>query len=189
MGKALPILGILGSVFAALAIAVLVPDSLAMFVPLLVGLAGSVILVGQRTIQGAIAGIVVLGLTVLAALGLIGTVSTESGGSTDLGISVAVGQVLAIAACLALPLSAMGLRWPEVQPLWLGIGSAAAGVLALVLVALDPDGIAQQNQADTLVAAVLALLALGAMVPLLRSVEPEPSRDPRAPGESSGVSR
>lgn len=186
MGKTLPILGILGSVFAALAIAVLVPDSLAMFVPLLVGLAGSVVLVGQRTVPGAVAGIVVLGITVLAALGLIGTVSTEGGGGTDLGISVAVGQVLAITACLALPLSAIGLRWNDVQPLWLGIGSAASGVLALILVALDPDGIAQQNQADTLVAAVLALLALGAMVPLLRAIGPEDAPD--APADAPEAS-
>ena len=182
MGKALPILGILGAVFASLAIAVLVPDSLAMFAPLLVSLAGSVVLLGQRSIPGVVAGIVVLGLTVLAALGLVGTVSTEGGGGPDLGVSVAVGQVLAVTACLALPLAAIGLRWNRVRPAWLGLGSGASGLLAIILVALDPQGIAQQNQADTLVAAVLALVALAAMVPLLRAVEPGPG--PETPGEA-----
>lgn len=191
VAKALPILGIVGAVFGALAIAVLVPDSLAMFLPLLVGLVGSVILVGQRTIPGAIAGIVLLGLTIVAALGLIGTVSTEGGGGADLGISTTVGQVLAITLCLALPVAAVGLRWGDGEPRWLVLAGAACAPLALLLVLLDPQGIAQQNQPDTLVAAVLALLPVAAMVPLLRTdsetvLAPEPAPATRAPSSGAG---
>lgn len=178
MAKALPIVGIVGAVVGALAIAVLVPDSLAAFLPLLVGLVGSVVLVGQRTIQGAAVGIVLLLLTVVAALGLIGTVSTEGGGGADLGISVGTGQVLGILVCLGLPVAAVGLRWEEAQPRWLTLAGVACAVLALLLVLLDPEGIAQQNQADTLAAMVLALLAIAAMVPLLRSARPDGSTPP-----------
>lgn len=169
MSKTLPILGIVGAVFGALAIAVLVPDSLAMFTPLLVGLVGSGVLIGQRSVHGTIAGIVILALTVVAALGLVGYVSTEDGGGTDLGISAPTGQVLSIAACLAIPVAAVVLRWEQAQPRWMAIAGIAAAAIAFLIAATDPSGIAQQNQAETLVAAVLALAASVAMVPLLRN--------------------
>lgn len=169
MSKTLPVLGIVGAVFAALTIAVLVPDSLAMFAPLLVGIVGSVVLIGQRSIQGAVAGIVILILTVVAALGLVGEVTTKDGGGADFGISVAMGQILSIAACLLVPLAAVVLRWERCEPRWMAIAGSACAVVAFIIAAMDPDGIAQQNQVETLVAAVLALLTTLAMVPLLRN--------------------
>ena len=171
MSKTLPILGIVGAVFAALAIAVLVPDSLAAFLPLLVGFAGSGVLIGQRSIHGAVAGIVILILTVVAALGLVGEVTTEEGGGADFGISVGTGQVLSIAACLSIPIAAVVLRWELCEPRWMAIAGVACAVVAFIIAAMDPDGIAQQNQVETLVAAGLALLASIAMVPLLRNDE------------------
>lgn len=193
MGKTLPILGIVGAVSAALSIAVLVPDSLAMFAPLVVGLAGSIVLVGQRTIVGAVAGLLVLVLTVVAGLGLVGTVSTEDGGETDFGIAPSTGQVLLVAACLLLPVGAVALRWEEAEPRWLTVGGAACAAIAFLLVASDPDGIGDQSQTMTLVAAVLALLGIGAMVPLVRAPadeSPAPERrvaadTPLASSESS----
>lgn len=173
MTKTLPIVGIVGAVFAALTIAVLVPDSLAMFTPLLVGLVGSGLLIAQRSVHGAVAGIVILVLTVVAALGLVGEVTTEDGGGADFGISVATGQVLSIAACLLIPIAAVVLRWEQCEPRWMAIAGIAAAVIAFVIAAMDPDGIAQQNQAETLVAAVLALVACLAMVPLLRNDDDE----------------
>ena len=182
MSKTLPVVGIVGAVFAALAIAVLVPDSLAMFTPLLVGLVGSGVLIGQRSIHGTIAGIVILILTVVAALGLVGEVTTEDGGGADFGISVATGQVLAIAVCLLIPVAAVVLRWEHCEPRWMAIAGIAAAAIALLIAATDPDGIAQQNQAETLIAAVLALGASLAMVPLLRNdVDDEPVAKEPAP--------
>lgn len=166
--KALPIAGIVGSLFAALAIAVLVPDTLAMFVPLLVGLVGSGILVGQRSLWGVIVGLVVLALTTVAALGLVGNVSTKEG-ETNFAVSVGTGQVLAILVCLALPAAAIGLRWDDAVPRWLTLAALACAAVAFIIAASDPDGIAQQNQVGTDVAAVLALLSLVGMVPLLRA--------------------
>lgn len=174
MGKTLPAFGVVGAVFAALSIAVLVPNSLAMFAPLLVGLAGSVVLVGQRTIVGAVAGLLVLVLTVVAALGLVGNVSTEEG-ETDFGIAQSTGQVLLVAACLLLPVGAVVLRWEDAEPRWLAVAGAACAAIAFLLVAGDPEGIGDQSQTMTLVAAVLALLAAAAMVPLLRAPAEEPA--------------
>ena len=167
MAKALPILGIVGAVFGALAIAVLVNAAVFIVVP--VAIAGSVVLVAQRTIAGAVSGLVVLALAVLAALGLAGNITTEDNGSTSFGLSEGTGRVLAVACCLAIPVGAVAARWDDALPRWMAIVGVACAVVAVLIAALDPDALAQQSEPLTLVAAVLALASLVAMLPLLRA--------------------
>ena len=167
MAKALPVMGVLGAFLAACVAAVLVEAGILFTVPFL--LVASVVLLGQRTVLGAVAGLVVLALTVLAALGMVGNVSTERGGSTDFGVGEATGSVLALAACLAIPASAVAIRWPDAQPRWLAFLGLGAAAIALALGAADPAALKDHGNARTLVLAVLCLLPMAPMVPMLSS--------------------
>jgi hypothetical protein len=166
MGKALPILGIIGAVFAALAVMVLVNGAVFVVIPLT--LVGSIVLLAQRNVPGAIAGLLVLGLTVLAALGLAGSVTTKKG-SSDFGISEEMGRVLAVIACLAVPAAAIGVRWGEAEPAWLAYVGLAGAVLAVILALAGQHHLAEQNHPLTLVAGAVALVPVAGMVGLLRA--------------------
>lgn len=175
MAKALPVMGIIGSVTAALTMSVFVPDSLAGFLPIPVALVGAGILFGQRSRQGILAASAVVVLGLVAALGLVGFVSTEDGG-LDLGVSAALGRVLSILACLGLPGAALWLRWDDAEPRWLAYGAAGAAGLGFLLAAVNAGDIADQSNVVILVAAVLALASLAGMIPLLRAPAAAPPR-------------
>ncbi|MEK6975561.1 MAG: hypothetical protein AABY18_04370 [Candidatus Thermoplasmatota archaeon] len=166
MVKALPVMGILGAFFAAVLVAILVDA--AVFVVVLVTLTGSVILVAQRTIVGAVAGIVVLILTVLAALGMAGSVTTKNG-SADFGISEDGGILLGLAACLAVPMGALAARWEQAAPRWLAYAGIAAAVVALAMALANPAALDDNGTVYTLVTALFALAAMAPMVPLVRA--------------------
>ena len=180
MAKALPVMGIIGSVTAALTTSIFVPDSLPGFLPIPVALVGAGILFGQRTWQGVASASAILLLAIVASLGLIGFVSTENGG-LDLGVRGDVGRVLAILACLSLPIAAMWLRCEVAEPRWLAYGSAGVAALAFLLVAFNAADIADQSNLIILFAAVLALAPVAGMIPLLRSPAPMTAPPPRMP--------
>src|SRR5688572_23696964 len=114
MGKGLAVVGILGAIAATLTILSVLQD-LASFLVLPVIVAGSIVLVAQRSVAGAVAGLLVLSLAVVTALGLAGSITTESG-TTDFGFSDSAGRILAIAACLSIPLAAIAVRWHDIDP-------------------------------------------------------------------------
>ena len=176
MAKALPVMGVLGAFLAACVVAVLVDTGILLVVPFT--LVASVILLAQRTILGAVAGLVVLALTVLAALGMLGNVTTEEGGATDFGIGETAGTVLALAACLAIPVAAVAIRWDDAEPRWLAVGGLGAAALALAIALADPAALSDHGRVMTLVHAIVCLLALGPMVPLLSSAGAAPAELP-----------
>lgn len=184
MGKVLPILGIVGAVFAALVVAVLA--NAALFVVVLVAVAASIVLVAQRTIAGAVAGLVVLALGVLAALGLAGSVTTEKGGETGFGIAEPTGVLLAFAAMIALPVAATVLRWGDL-PRWLAIAGLACAAVAFGLAATDPSDLADHGTIRTIVTSVSCLASMAPAIALLRagddegSDEASPRRAPEPP--------
>lgn len=180
MAKALPVMGIVGSVTASLTASIFVPDSLPGFLPVFVAWTGAGFLFAQRSWQGVVAASTVLVISFVAALGLVGFVSTENGG-LELGVSGEVGRTLAILACLAIPGAALWLRWDDAEPRWLAYASAASAVVAVLLVAVNADSIADQSNVAILAAAVLALASLAGMVPLLRAEPPAVPRQPPSP--------
>lgn len=167
MGKALPIIGIVGAAFAMLLILVLV--NAAVFVVLPIILAGSIMLLMQRNTVGAVAGLIVLVLGVVAAMGLAGSITTKDSGSTDFGISEEMGRIWAAAACIAIPLGVVASRWDDVEPMWLSYVGIATGVLSLILAWANRDVLADQTIVMVLVAGALALGPIAPMVGLLRS--------------------
>ncbi len=172
MAKALPVMGILGAFLAAGVAAVLVETGILLVVPVM--LAASVVLLGQRSILGAVAGLLVLLLTVLAALGILGNVSTKNAGDTDFGIGEANGAVLALAACLAVPAAATLVRWNDPRlPRWLAGGGLACAAIALLVGLYDPAGLKDHGGVRALVHAILCLLVLGPMIPLMSGDPPE----------------
>jgi hypothetical protein len=180
MGKGLAIVGILGAVAAMLATLVLV--NAAIFVVLPVIVAGSIVLVAQRSVSGAIAGLLVLALAVVAALGLAGSITTRSG-STDFGFTEEAGRLLAIAGCLAIPLAATAVRWDRIEPqslAYIGIFAAAVGFLLAVV---RPEHLVEQEDPLTLAAGLLALGAIAPMVGLWRGsdLDDEPVRSAPPP--------
>lgn len=175
MAKALPVMGILGAFLAACVVAVFVEVGVLIVVPFM--FIASLVLLGQRTVLGAVAGLVVLALTVLAALGMLGSVTTEKGGATDFGVSEPTGTVLALAACLAVPVAAIAGRWKDAEPRWLSIGALAAAVVALAIALADPEAMKDHGRVMTLVHAILCLLVMGPMIPLL-SAATEPTELP-----------
>jgi hypothetical protein len=189
MAKALPIIGIVGAVFGALLVAVLADA--AAFIVVLVTLVGSVMLLAQRTIVGAVAGLIVLALTVVAGLGLVGSISTEDGGA-DFGISPPTGIVIGLAACLAVPMGAVAARWDELEPRWTAFVGIACSVLAVGIAAAGADTLSDHGAAMTLTAAAFALGAIVPMVVLLRSpgddgAEPAPLAAVEAPVTKSSA--
>lgn len=188
MAKALPIMGILGAVFGALLVAVLADA--AAFIVVLVSLVGSVMLLAQRTIVGAVAGLIVLALTVVAGLGLVGSISTEGGGGADFGISPTAGIILGLAACLAVPMGAVAARWDGLEPRWAAYAGIACAILAVAIAAAGADTLSDHGAAMTLTAAAFALGAIAPMVVLLRSpdddrAEPAPLAAMEAPVSKS----
>src|SRR5688572_16248897 len=104
MGKGLAVVGILGAIAATLTILNVLLD-LAQFLILPILVAGSIVLVAQRSVSGAVAGLLVLALAVVTTLALtdsVGAVTTESG-TTGFGFSAKAGRFLAVAACLSVP--------------------------------------------------------------------------------------
>ena len=165
MGKGLAVVGIIASVAASLLVLVLVDPATFVVLPVIV--AGSIVLVAQRNVGGAVAGLLVLALAVVAALGLAGSVTTNSG-ATDFGFSEQSGRLLAIAGCLSIPLAAIAVRWTMVRPQslsYIGIFCAAVGFLLAII---RPSRLVDQSDAVTLVTGLLPLGAVAPMVGLLR---------------------
>lgn len=165
MGKGLAIVGIIASVAATLTMLVLLEAAIFVVLPVIV--AGSIVLVAQRTVSGAVAGLLVLALAVVAALGLAGSITTSSG-STDFGFSEASGRVMAIAGCLSIPLAAIVVRWGWVDPPSLSYIGIFCAAVAFLLAVVRQDRLADQSDYITLVTGLLPLGAIAPMVGLLR---------------------
>lgn len=175
MGKGLAVIGILGAVFASLCVLVLVGAAVFLALPVIV--AGSIVLVAQRSVAGAVAGLLVLALAVVAALGLAGSVTTERG-TTDFGFSEQSGRLLAIAGCLAIPLAAIAVRWSGVDPQSLSYIGLFCAVVAFLLAAIRPDRLVEQTDYLTLATGLLPLGAVAPMVGLWRGAD----KDEESPG-------
>ena len=172
MAKALPVVGIVGAVLAALCFAVLAPPATILVVP--AALAASVILVAQRTVAGAVAGLLVLGLAVLATLGVLGSVTTEDGGSTDFGISEDLGIALAAITALAIAIAAIALRWDLLEPRWLAIGGLVCAAAAALLAYMDQEVLLNHFRPGTFIGAGLSLLVVVPLARLLRAPVDDP---------------
>jgi hypothetical protein len=166
MGKSLPILGILGAVFAMLSALVLV--NAAVFIVIPVAVTGSIVLMAQRNALGAVAGLIVLLLGLVAGIGLVGSIGTENG-SLDFGISSEVGRAWAILACLAIPMGALAVRWTEFQPRWLAYASAGVAAVAALMGILLRADLTDQGNVSVLVLGVLLLLPIVPMASMLRN--------------------
>jgi hypothetical protein len=180
MGKGLAIVGILGAVAATLTMLVLV--NAAVFIVLPVIVAGSIVLVAQRTVAGAVAGLLVLALAVVAALGLAGSVTVKNGDTTDFGFSEDSGRLIAIAGCLSVPMAAIAVRWNRIDPqslAYVGIFCAAVGFL---LAAIRPGSLVNQQDGLTVATGLLPLGAIVSMVGLYRgSTDLDDERPPAPP--------
>ena len=166
MGKGLAVVGILGAVAATLIMLVLVNAAVFMVLPIIV--AGSIVLVAQRTVAGAVAGLLVLALAVVAALGLAGSVTVKNGDTTDFGFSEDSGKLIAIAGCLSVPMAAIAVRWNRIDPqslAYVGIFCAAVGFL---LAAIRPGSLVDQTDGLTVATGLLPLGAIVSMVGLYR---------------------
>lgn len=188
MGKGLAVTGILGAVAATLAMLVLVDAAAFLVLPVIV--AGSVVLVAQRTVAGAVAGLLVLALAVVAALGLAGSITTE-GGTTDFGFDESTGRLLAVAGCLAIPLAAIAVRWHAIDPQGLAYVGLFCAAVAFLLAASRSDRLVDQSDGLTVAAGLLPLGAIASMVGLWRGADLEDDRDsglpPPLPGEERGA--
>ena len=178
MGKGLAIVGIVGASAATLTILNVLQASAA-FLVLPVIVAGSIVLVAQRAVAGAVAGLLVLALAVVAALGLAGSITTKNGGGTSFGFSEDAGRLLAIAGCLSIPLAAIAVRWDWVEPQSLSYIGIFCAAVAFLLVIIHNDPLADQTNPITLANGLLPLGAIAPMVGLLRGApmgdgEPEP---------------
>ena len=169
MEKGLAIVGILGAIAATLTI-LNVLQAVASFLVLPIIVAGSIVLVAQRTMAGAVAGLLVLSLAVVTALGLAGSITTESG-TTDFGFSAEAGRVLAIAGCLSIPLAAIAVRWHHIDPQSLAYVGLFCGAVAFLLAIIRSDPLADQANPVTLAIAVLPLGAIASMVGLWRGAD------------------
>lgn len=184
MGKGLALIGILGAVAATLTVLVLLDAAVFLVLPVIV--AGSIVLVAQRTVAGAVAGLLVLALAVVAALGLAGSITTENG-TTDFGFSPAAGRLLAIAGCLAIPLAATAVRWGAIDPQPLAYIGIFCAAVAFLLAAIRPGQLVEQTDYVTLATGLLPLGAIAPMVGLWRGADLEDEEDaalpPPVPGE------
>lgn len=179
MGKGLAIVGILGAVAATLIMLVLVNAAVFIVLPIIV--AGSIVLVAQRTVSGAVAGLLVLALAVVAALGLAGSVTVKNGETTDFGFSEDSGRLIAIAGCLSVPMAAIAVRWNRIDPqslAYVGIFCAAVGFL---LAAIRPGSLVDQTDGLTLATGLLPLGAIVSMVGLYRGSQDLDETPPRPP--------
>jgi hypothetical protein len=184
MGKGLALAGILGAVAATLTMLVLLEAAVFLVLPIIV--AGSIALVAQRTVAGAVAGLLVLALAVVAALGLAGSVTTQNG-SADFGVSAEAGRLLALAGCLAVPLAALAVRWPSIDPQPLAYIGIFCAAVAFLLAAIRPDRLADQSDLLSVASGFLPLGAIAPMVGLWRGSGLEDGGDglpPPVPGEA-----
>jgi hypothetical protein len=184
MGKGLAAVGILGALAATLMILVFVGAGVFLVLPVIV--AGSIVLVAQRSVAGAVAGLLVLALAVVAALGLAGSITTRNG-STNFGFDEDDGRLLALAGCLALPLAAIAVRWDAIDPQPLAYIGIFCAAVAFLLAVMRPDRLVEQTDYVTLATGLLPLGAIAPMVGLWRGadleVEEAPGLPPPVPGE------
>ena len=166
MGKGLAIVGILGAIAATLTILNVLQD-LASFLVLPIVVAGSIVLVAQRSVAGAVAGLLVLALAVVTALGLAGSITTESG-STDFGFSAEAGRILALAGCLSIPMAAIAVRWHHIDPQSLAYVGIFCAAVAFLLAIIRSDPLGDQANPLTLAIGILPLGAIVSMVGLWR---------------------
>ena len=176
MGKGLAIVGIVASLAATMSILVLVEAAAFLVLPVI--LWGSIALVLQRTVAGAIAGLLVLALAVVAALGLAGSVTTESGGTTDFGFSQQAGRLLAIAGCLAIPLAAIVVRWNAIDPPSLAYVGIFCAAVAFLLAVVRRDALVDQSDTLTVAMGLLPLGIIVSMVGVLRGADEPPAGEP-----------
>ena len=179
MGKGLAVVGILGAFAATLTILNVLQD-LAAFLILPVIVAGSIVLVAQRTVAGAVAGLLVLSLAVVTALGLAGSVTTKSG-TTDFGFSAEAGRFLALAGCLSIPLAAIAVRWNRIDPQSLAYVGLFCAAVAFLLAVIRSDPLGDQANPVTLAIAALPLGAIAAMVGLWRGADLDEPPEPAVP--------
>jgi hypothetical protein len=166
MGKGLAVVGILGAIAATLTILNVLQD-LASFLVLPVIVAGSIVLVAQRSVAGAVAGLLVLALAVVTALGLAGSITTESG-TTDFGFSAEAGRILTLAGCLSIPMAAIAVRWHHIDPQSLAYVGIFCAAVAFLLAIIRSDPLADQANPLTLAIGVVPLGAIVSMVGLWR---------------------
>lgn len=166
MGKGLAIVGTLGAVAATLVMLVLVNAAVFVVLPIIV--AGSIVLVAQRTVAGAIAGLLVLALAIVAALGLAGSITVENGDTTDFGFSEDSGRLLAVAGCLSVPLAAIVVRWRRIDPQSLAYVGILCAAVAFLLAAIRPGALVDQQDGLTVASGLLPLGAIVSMVGLYR---------------------
>ena len=176
MGKGLAVVGILGAVAATITILNVLQD-LASFLVLPVIVAGSIVLVAQRSVAGAVAGLLVLALAVVTALGLAGSITTENG-SADFGFSPEAGRILALAGCLSIPLAAVAIRWHRIEPESLAYIGIFCCAVAFLLAIIRSDPFADQANPITLATAALPLGAIASMVGLWRGADLEEAGAP-----------
>lgn len=184
MGKGLAVVGILGAVAATLTMLAFVGAGVFLVLPVIV--AGSIVLVAQRSVAGAVAGLLVLALAVVAALGLAGSITTKNG-TTDFGFDEDSGRLIAIAGCLALPLAAIAVRWDAIDPQPLAYIGIFCAAVAFLLAAMRPSRLLEQTDYVTLATGLLPLGAIAPMVGLWRGADLEedagPPMPPPVPGE------
>jgi hypothetical protein len=177
MGKGLAVVGILASVAATLAMLVLATEFAAALLVLPVLIAGSILLVLERNVAGAIAGLLVLALAVVAALGMMGSVTTDDG-TTDFGFSETSGRVMAIAGCLAIPLAAIVVRWHALEPQPLAYVGIFCLAVAFLLAVVRRDSLVDQSDLLTVASGLLPLGAIVSMVGVWRGADDGPMDAP-----------
>lgn len=165
MGRLVPVLAIVGSVFAALSALVL--GDIAIALPGLIGIGGGIALAISKDWRRLVPGIVAVVFGVLAILGTIGSVGNEEG-SVEFGISVEMGVAFAVASGLMFPASALALRWGEDDPEWLAYLQAAVVGLGVLFAFVFQGDLTDHAAATTLVVGVLALGSLWPAIVALR---------------------
>lgn len=167
MAKTLAVLGIAGAVMAALALLVLA--NLALLLVPLFAIGAAIFVMREANPMAKAIGIVTILLSIIAVLGLIGSVSLKGGGGTSFGISVDVGVALAVLAALMIPVAVSLLRRDEIEPEWLAMAGLGAAALCVILAFVGLNGITNHATGLTLTAGILALVAISPSIGLLRS--------------------
>ncbi|MGB1586638.1 MAG: hypothetical protein ACPHID_06300 [Thermoplasmatota archaeon] len=157
MGRAIAILGIIGSVFAALAATIFVdPVTL---LPALYALGAGIFLSISRDWRRWVPGATAILFSILGMMGIIGYIGGENSG-VDLMISVPFGKAFVVAACLEIAGASILLSREEAEPAWLPWIPIGAWGLAFLAAMFARDALGDQSQAMSLVIALLALVTI-----------------------------
>lgn len=163
MAKVLAAAGLAGSILGALCFAVLLPPATLIVVPVV--LVGVVALFGQRNKAGVGTGLLLLGLTAMTVAGNISTKNDVG----SLGFSEGMGIAVGIASTQALAASAIALRWDDLGPRWLTLGSLLSCLAAAFLALSQSQSLTNHFRIGTVLGAVLSLAPAAALVMALRA--------------------